>query len=515
MKKLFSQKFEGFKLNIFQSFKNSPVEIIISLFFFTLFVVDQYSNFSDKHIGTFVMCFPICFGLIYALNLFFKSSNLRIIYYLAFLVIIPIVFYLKIEDEFETYLIALLSTILLIFLSKKNKENNVFATSLTQEVINICISLFLSGLCYLLLSLIFQSIWTIFEIDYDNRIIKESIFAGFSFILILPLLFIVFDYNKEKKYLGGKIETILIKYILTPSLFIFGIILYVYFAKILFTFSLPKGVVSATAIGFILLALIVKTYSESFDKPYNKWFFSYFTYWSLPSLIMLWIAIVYRINEYGFTMPRVYLLLAAITLTIWVLSLLFKIKRKYYLLTILTILLFNLFTFIPYIDAKSIEKYSQSIRIEKERLSGKKIESVKEVLQGDSFINISNNNTTVNILGYSRLIKLNSNEELKDDWYYLNKDENISIYNDKDSLVFKQNIERLILKQINAANLTKTELLIFKDEKSPETKALKKRTGNKLFEYELPTMKIVFSNINISNDTSCKSNVNIDYLLLK
>ena len=515
MKKLFSEKLKEFKLNIVQSFKNSPVEIIISILFFVLFVVDQYSNFSDKHIGSFISCFPIVFGLIYALNIFFKSSKLRIIYYLAFLVIIPIVFYLKIEDKFETYLIALLSTLLLIFLSKKDKENNVFATSLTQEVINIGISLFLSVLCYFLLFLIFQSIWTIFEIDYDNRIIKESIFAGFSFILILPLLFIVFDYKKEKKYLGGNIETILIKYILTPSLFIFGIILYVYFAKILFTLSLPKGVVSATAIGFILLALIVKTYSESFEKPYNKWFFSYFTYWSLPSLIMLWIAIIYRINEYGFTMPRVYLLLAAITLTIWVVLLLFKIKRKYYLLTVLTIILFNLFTFIPYIDAKSIEKYSQDSRIKKEKLSGKKIESVKEVIQGDSFINIFNNNTAVSIQGYSKLIKLHSNEELKDDWYYLNKDENISIYNDKDSLVFRHNIEKLILKQINAANLTKTELLMFKNETSPEAEALKKRVGNKLFEYELPTMKIVFSNINVSNDTSCKSYVNIDYLLLK
>ena len=75
MKKLFSEKLRGFKLNIVQSFKNSPVEIIISILFFALFVVCQYVKLPSKHIESFVSCFPIVFGLIYALNLFLSHLS--------------------------------------------------------------------------------------------------------------------------------------------------------------------------------------------------------------------------------------------------------------------------------------------------------------------------------------------------------------------------------------------------------------------------------------------------------
>ena len=229
---------------------------------------------------------------------------------------------------------------------------------------------------------------------------------------------------------------------------------------------------------------------------------------------MLWIAIIYRINEYGFTMPRVYLLLASIVLTIWVFSLLLKTKRKYYYLTIFTIVLFNLFTFVPYINAKSIEKYSQDIRIEKEKKEGKVITKKDIVNAEDNSIYMSNFNEPVNIQGYNKLIKLNWNK-IEGRWYCLNDDKKISIYNDKDSLVFEQPIDKIILRQINNAKLTKTQLLQIRDEKNAEKEVLIKKYSDKLFEYELPTMKIVFSELHLSNDTSNNSSVNIDYILLK
>ena len=147
MKKLFSEKLKEFKLGVVQSFKNSPVEIIISILFFALFVVCQYVKMPNKHIESFVSCFPIVFGLIYALNLFFKSSKLRLIYYLAFLVIIPILYYLNIEKGYTNYIISIITSIVLVFLANKDKENNSFAKTLTQLFINIGIALILSFIC--------------------------------------------------------------------------------------------------------------------------------------------------------------------------------------------------------------------------------------------------------------------------------------------------------------------------------------------------------------------------------
>jgi hypothetical protein len=213
----------------------------------------------------------------------------------------------------------------------------------------------LSSICIGLLFAILESVKYIFELEFNQRNF-EIIFVTFSYIIVFPILFLIFDTKNQRKVLGERLDTILIKFILTPAFYIFGVILYVYFAKILITFSLPKGVVSATAIGFLMLGLIIKTSTDSYEKPFQKWFFKDFSFYSIPALIMLWIATMRRVLEYGFTMPRVYLLLSVITISLWLIALVFRRTKKYYYLTIITIVLFNLFTFIPYIDANSIEK---------------------------------------------------------------------------------------------------------------------------------------------------------------
>lgn len=107
---------------------------------------------------------------------------------------------------------------------------------------------------------------------------------------------------------GNRILEVLLNYIVTPALLIYTAILYLYMAKILFTWSLPEGGVAYLVFGFTITALAVKAVDQLLGKLIYNWFFDRFSLVSLPMLVLFWIGVMRRTNEYGLTEPRVYLL---------------------------------------------------------------------------------------------------------------------------------------------------------------------------------------------------------------
>lgn len=500
MKNWFSNKYQEAKQSFQGIFKSYLLELITSIAFALSFIITNifFEKWQETYIDNFYFCFPICFGIIYSINLFTQNTKQRYLYYISFL-IIPLIYLLKI-DMSERMFIAIITTILLIYIAKKRKENIYFVSTIIQSLTSIAISIILASICIGLLYSILESIKYIFEIELVHRTF-EKIFFGFSYMVVFPIIFLIFDTKTERKILGDKLDTILIKYILTPAFFIFGIILYVYFAKILISFSLPQGVVSATAIGFLMLGLVIKTATDSYEKPFQKWFFPYFSYYSIPALIMLWIATMVRVLEYGLTMPRVYLLLSVITLTLWLLALTCTVTKKYYFLTIMTIVFFNLFTFIPYIDAKSIEKYSQASRPLSE----------EDKLGGIEIFNYLNNKTiSYDISNYSQLINLQDNNSEEKVWHYSSDEKKIKIYNDKGEIVFEAENKPLLDEQIIKLGISLGEFKKIIDKEEYVNK-----NQNNFFIKDTPSMTIVFSNINFKNNLKDEISFHVDYILIK
>ncbi|MBP1630014.1 MAG: hypothetical protein H6Q15_907 [Bacteroidetes bacterium] len=500
MKNWFSNKYQEAKQSFQRIFKSYLLELITSIAFALSFIITNifFEKWQETYIDNFYFCFPICFGIIYSINLFTQNTKQRYLYYISFL-IIPLIYLLKI-DMSERMFIALITTILLIYIAKKRKENIYFVSTIIQSLTSIAISIILASICIGLLYSILESIKYIFEIELVHRTF-EKIFFGFSYMVVFPIIFLIFDTKTERKILGDKLDTILIKYILTPAFYIFGIILYVYFAKILISFSLPQGVVSATAIGFLMLGLVIKTATDSYEKPFQKWFFPYFSYYSIPALIMLWIATMVRVLEYGLTIPRVYLLLSVIILTIWIIALLFKHSKKYYILSIITIIIISSFTFIPYIDAKSIEKYSQASRPISE----------KDKLEEAATINyLSNPMISFDISNYKQLINLIYNNSEDKDWHYSSDEKKIKIYNDKGDNVFKADNKVLLQEQIQRLGISIEKFKQIKDKED-----YVKKNPNKFFIKDTPTMTIVFSNINFKNNLKDEISFHVDYILIK
>lgn len=215
---------------------------------------------------------------------------------------------------------------------------------------------------------------------------------------------------------------------------------------------------------------------------------------------MLWIATLVRILEYGFTMPRVYLLLSVIVITLWLIGLLFKQTKKYYSLTILTIIIFNLFTFIPYIDAKSIEKYSQESRPKTQ----------EEILEEENKMYYLHNPViSYNISDYKELISLEYNNE-KNAWRYTTTNNQIKIYNSKGDIVFKESKEKILEQQIKKLGISKEAF-----RKTINKEKLVSKYADKFFIIETPEMKIIFSNINFKHNLKDEISIYISFVLIK
>lgn len=111
---------------------------------------------------------------------------------------------------------------------------------------------------------------------------------------------------------------ILIQYILVPFVVLYLTILYIYLAKILFTFDLPKGNVSIWILVFCTVGILTILLAEPFRNVESNWVgkLTKIFYWlMLPLLVMLWIAIYTRVLAYGVTESRALVLYLAIWLT--------------------------------------------------------------------------------------------------------------------------------------------------------------------------------------------------------
>lgn len=169
---------------------------------------------------------------------------------------------------------------------------------------------------------------------------------------------------------------ILVQYILVPLIVLYLSILYIYLAKILFTFDLPKGNVSIWILVFCTLGILTILLAEPFRNMESNWVgkFAKVFYWlMLPLLVMLWIAICTRVLAYGLTESRALVLYLAIWLTFISLYNGFFRKKSLLAFPISLFIIAFLYQWGGPLSAHSISFQSQSRRTE-EIMSRDKIE---------------------------------------------------------------------------------------------------------------------------------------------
>ncbi len=135
-------------------------------------------------------------------------------------------------------------------------------------------------------------------------IISAFIFAPTYFFYSMPK----YETSLTKKDFATPIKVALI-YLVLPLLTAYTIVLYLYFARIIITWDWPSGIVSYLVSSYAAIGLVATFLVWPF-KDENKWvesFIKVFTKVIYPLLGMMFIAIYLRINQYGFTENRYFI----------------------------------------------------------------------------------------------------------------------------------------------------------------------------------------------------------------
>ncbi|HYK75640.1 MAG TPA: DUF4153 domain-containing protein [Daejeonella sp.] len=158
------------------------------------------------------------------------------------------------------------------------------------------------------------------------------------------------------------------QYVLLPLASVYVVILLAYELKILIQWSLPKGLVSNLIIGYAvfgLLALLLIYPIRNLEE--NKWLKTYsrnFYFLLIPLIALLIWAVSVRVNEYGITEQRYFLIVLAIWLSFITIYFLFS-KRQDIRIIPISLCLVTLFSVYGLQGAFSVSKSSQIKQLEK------------------------------------------------------------------------------------------------------------------------------------------------------
>ncbi len=160
----------------------------------------------------------------------------------------------------------------------------------------------------------------------------------------------------------SRFERGLIKFLLMPLALIYMGILYAYGFKILFTFTLPVGMVVYPVTGFTAVCLLLIFLLErTDDDPVIPRIRRALPIAMLPLLVLMSVSVLYRIGEYGITVSRLYVL----TFNLWAYGAMIYLivirNRRFYWVPMSFALLFVAVSIIPGANYTSLTySYMQS-----------------------------------------------------------------------------------------------------------------------------------------------------------
>lgn len=468
------KKLEILAARLRQAVRMHPVEVLLSVAFSLLGCFHYENAFAYRFLTAPLAYFPVLFLVTFTLNGWTAQHKFRPLYYLSAFFFIP---FLWIErDNFwtATYLVSLIVVQLFYLVSGWKRDNDAFVSTGLRYLRALFSAGLLAGIAYLLALSIYYSVQYIFEIghSYDRDFNTDSAFL--IFICGMPLLFLMFIQKKEGEESPNRLFEVLLNYVLSPALLIYAVILYLYFIKIAIQWSLPKGAIAYIVVSFISATFILKGCQAFLRKRYYDWFYRFSSLAVLPALVMYWVGTCYRINEYGFTEPRVYLVVTGLILT--ALTLLFFTKRwgRYLYAACLAIVFLSAVTYIPGITAKNIEIISQTRR--------DNYPPKEKGYDYNSYIQITYDNP-VDISGYRTLIPVTGYKG--DAWMWTSVDQDsFYIFNKPEELVYGESLSAFWNNQLNKAGINPGDTI--PDAAFPI-----------LLEFDMDSAKLVFQQISL------------------
>lgn len=349
--------------------RSYPIEMLLALYACVWCLLTYELDWSGNDLMEKLALVPLFFALALAINVLAGRGPWRRVYWVCWAPIVPLTLWSGLGDWVDSapYVISVgILAPLLLLLSLRAVQNDRFISGaiiwlrsglLAFVFVNVALGLFYA---------ILYSTTYIFGLD-GQWIEHVAIWAAsIGGPVGIPLLFLMMaDRWRGAECRGSRILEVLLNYIVTPALLIYTAILYLYMAKILFTWSLPEGGVAYMVFGFTMTALVVKALQQLAEKRIYDWFFDRFSLVSLPLLVLFWIGAIRRTSEYGLTEPRVYLLVCGGLMTLCVLLFLSPRTGRYLWVCLATWVSFAVLAYVPALEPERVATQSQLQRAER------------------------------------------------------------------------------------------------------------------------------------------------------
>ncbi|TAF43320.1 MAG: DUF4153 domain-containing protein [Sphingobacteriales bacterium] len=387
------------------------------------------------------------------------------------------------QNEADRFRLVILGFVfhLLVSFSPFITNNNAYGFWHYNKTLflRILTSFLYAGVLYTGLSIALLAIEGLFNVTFSYKIYLQLLaFVGICFTTLFFLAGFpenISCLNQTQSYPKGlKIFT---QYVLIPLVSIYLAILLVYEIKIAISWQLPKGLVSTLVLGYavlgILSLLLIYPIKNQDGNGWIKLFSRFFYTMMLPLVLLLILAIVKRVNSYGITEPRYYIIILAVWLSIITIYFLFS-KHQHIKFIPISLSLFAIITLYGPQSAFSVAKASQINKLHK-FLALKSKTFTDQKNQTSVIRYLVKNHGLVSLQSFtgSNLSELESKLDIKDIYNnkYLKidtafailkvKDINSSVYNtyifaekENKNLIFNTNVDYCIL--ISETNQTNT-----------------------------------------------------------
>lgn len=266
-------------------------------------------------------------------------------------------------SRYSAYIIALFIIFSFIpYIKRKNNYELYVIRLFTRFIVTYIYSIVL----YLGLAAILGTINLLFnaqipgELFADIALIVAGIFAPIFFLADIPK-------RDEKITIRSfpKVLKVLLEYIILPLIAVYTIILYIYFAKIIITSDLPQNIIGNLVLWYSIIMTIVLFFIYPL-KDKDKWinsFIKIFPKAIIPLIGMMFWAIALRINAYGITEDRYFVIAAGIWVTLVMIY--YSIKKNINNIWVTaSLVIIMIISVTGPISSYSISKWSQNNRFE-------------------------------------------------------------------------------------------------------------------------------------------------------
>lgn len=361
------------------SFKRFPIPLLFAALVVGILIFINHLDFRIEETrevySRVAMVLALGIPLSLSLNVFFEgSTNIKkytaILAYVGMAIVLTIYYLLFLKDvdmvsmtRYVAYTIALYLLFSIIPYFRKKKNYEIYVIKLCTRFI---ITYLYSVILYAGIAAILATINLLF-----NAEIPSKFFADMAFIvggIFAPAFFLadVPGRGEEVSFESyPKVLSVLLQFIILPLLSVYTIILYSYFGKIIVTRQLPQGIIGNLVLWYSIISTIVLFLIYPLRKvsPWIRTFINIFPKAILPLLAMMFVAIGIRVNAYGITESRYFVLVVGAWVT-WVM-IYYAVKKdvtNIFLSTSLVIIAFLTVTG-PW-SAYSISQISQNKRFD-------------------------------------------------------------------------------------------------------------------------------------------------------